>query len=288
MVSCASSGSRVRQLEEMNLRVAELQRSVNALASRVETVENRLLLAQDEIETLKLSGLQSAPSNLRVPNLPTVSLRPGQTPHEGPSGDVTGPTSPQQHPSQTAEDEDLTVTRFEEQPFASIDDEGRVVKSGHSRERALGSSGPREENPARRRLVSRSKKGKYDKQAEAVSEYRDAMEVYRQGRVREARQAFLVFAQRYPRHPYADNAMYWAAECLYDQREYDRARAEFAAILDRYPKGNKVPDAMVKIALCMKMTGQRGEARNMLEAVVLTYPGTSAAATAQKLLENFP
>ena len=278
-LGCATTNAQTeKRLDEMSLRLAEVQRTVSALAARMETVENRLLLAQDEIETLKLSRPgPGGVGQVSVPELPTVTVQPNQGATEGAASE------PGERPHVSALDTGESLAEFESQPYAEIDDEGRVIRpngrNGRGRKDAL----PR----GKAGMSERRKRLKRKAEADAVSEYREAMRIYKQGRIQEARQAFLEFLRRHPNHPYSDNAAYWAAECLYDQKDYDGARAEFARLLERYPKGNKVPDAMVKIALCMKMTGQKEEALRMLETVVLTYPGTSAAETARKLLESY-
>ncbi len=119
-----------------------------------------------------------------------------------------------------------------------------------------------------------------------IAAYDEAMELLRAGRHAEARKAFDRIARRHPRHPYADNALYWKGEAAYDAGDYEAALADFTAVVERYAGGNKAPDALLKIALCYQRLGRTREAVDLMTELIEAYPRAHAADVARlKLVE---
>ncbi len=119
-----------------------------------------------------------------------------------------------------------------------------------------------------------------------VRAYQAAMEDLRAGRHAEARRAFDRIARRHPRHPYADNALYWKGEAAYDAGDYEAALSDFTAVVERYAGGNKAPDALLKIALCYQRLGRVEEATALLTELIEAYPRARASDVARlKLVE---
>jgi len=119
-----------------------------------------------------------------------------------------------------------------------------------------------------------------------VRAYQAAMEDLRAGRHAEARRAFDRIARRHPRHPYADNALYWKGEAAYDAGDYEAALSDFTAVVERYAGGNKAPDALLKIALCYQRLGRVEEATALLTELIEAYPRAHASDVARlKLVE---
>lgn len=116
----------------------------------------------------------------------------------------------------------------------------------------------------------------------AIAAYESAFALFRARRFDEALAAFAVFVQQYPRHSYADNALYWRGECYYARRNFRSALSEFEAVLSRYPDGNKAPDAMLKAALSRGELGDVARARAMLYRVAEQFPRSDAARLAQE------
>jgi len=119
-----------------------------------------------------------------------------------------------------------------------------------------------------------------------IGEYEAAMLVYQSGHVERAESAFDDFAHDYPKHDYADNALYWKGEAAYDQRHYSDALAAFTEVVERYGGGNKAPDALLKIGLCYRQLGDLPNARDVLGELIGAYPGERASDIARvKLAE---
>lgn len=121
-----------------------------------------------------------------------------------------------------------------------------------------------------------------DASSDAVAEYEAAFALFRARRFDEALTSFAAFVQRYPRHSYADNALYWRGECYYARRDFRAALGEFEAVAARYPEGNKAPDAMLKAALSRAELGDVARARAMLFRLAEQFPRSDAARIAQE------
>jgi tol-pal system protein YbgF len=110
------------------------------------------------------------------------------------------------------------------------------------------------------------------------------MGVYRGGQLRAAEIAFDHFARSYPKHDYADNALYWKGEAAYDQAHYADALAAFTEVVKRYGGGNKAPDALLKIGLCYGRLGDPANAKDVLARLVAAYPDANATRIAREKL----
>ncbi|HLK40646.1 MAG TPA: tol-pal system protein YbgF [Polyangiaceae bacterium] len=89
--------------------------------------------------------------------------------------------------------------------------------------------------------------------------------------------ALAAFLVKWPEHPYADNAMYWRAECYYARGDYARAAEQFEGVAARFPAGNKAPDALLKLGLSQQKLGNAAKARDTFQRLVQLYPQSDAA-----------
>ena len=274
LFGCSGATKQLEQeMASLRSRVDGMARSTSAFRNRVENVENRVLLLQDEVETQKVAAIRGGIRPIAPVELPTVTLEPRREEERSYGGEHfdTGEFL------RGSEASSRSV-------YQELDDEGRLV-SGSTRKRSTPARAA--EKP---RKIPKPKKKRQSSSAdpEPLREYRSAYEIYQQGRIGEAIQRFKEFVERYPRHAHADNAQYWIGECLYDQRDFEGAKREFMLVVTEHPNGNKVPDAMVKVGLCGKNMGQNEEARRMFHTVMLTYPDTDAAAVAMRLTGELP
>jgi len=279
-----------QEVRELRARVDEVSRTGTAVRTRLDNVENRLLLIQDELETERLAARRSPPavafappSGPDVQSLPVVRIVPPsdrsrQADRDSEESDIE---QQPQSPSRAVASNEAPPALGDR--YATIDEQGRVVGTKAGR-------GPIRSEPARSSPV----RGKADRtiaptdDSEVLSEYKAAFELYEQGRRTEAMKDFAAFVAAHPRHPYADNAQYWIGECLYDARDYEGAKREFQRVVSDHPDGNKVPDAMVKVGLCEQMLRRFEEARRMFDTVMITYPDSPAAGVALRLLGELP
>ena len=89
--------------------------------------------------------------------------------------------------------------------------------------------------------------------------------------------ALAAFLVKWPEHPYADNAMYWRAECYFARADYARAAEQFEGVAARFPAGNKAPDALLKLGLSQQKLGNGAKARETFQKLVQLYPQSEAA-----------
>ncbi len=136
------------------------------------------------------------------------------------------------------------------------------------------------------RMATRERSEPTDRNGDASSDYRAAVELVKSGKHDDAVTSLRGFLDKFPRHDYADNAQYWLGEAFYAHKEYTQALTEFRNVIQTYPRGNKVPDALLKVGYCYQALNQTEKARAVLEQVVNLYPNTEPAALAAKRLET--
>lgn len=135
---------------------------------------------------------------------------------------------------------------------------------------------------ARRAAVRVALTGASD--GDAMRLYQRALASYRAGQPAQAAPAFRDFVRRYGQHAYADNALYWLGECLYDQRQHAEAQRVFRRVIEQYPGGNKAPDALLKLAFSYLAQGDQRQARVALTQVTQMYPQSEVAQLAARRL----
>jgi tol-pal system protein YbgF len=126
-----------------------------------------------------------------------------------------------------------------------------------------------------------------------VSSYEEAFRVYRAGQYNEAVQLFDRFLEQYQGSDYADNALYWRAECYFKLEDYERAAVAFEEVVRRYPDGNKVPEALYRQGIALLKIGEsagdvayRSVARQIFERIVAEYAESEQAPQARRQLET--
>lgn len=134
--------------------------------------------------------------------------------------------------------------------------------------------------------VARKSAAKSEDKPDPKAEYGRYYQALRAGNHAFAITGFGHFIERYPRHSYADNALYWLAEAHYDQRDYQAALERFVRVERDYPRGNKVPDALLKSAFCHIALGDNARARAVLTQLIERYPRSKPAALAADRLAS--
>jgi len=112
---------------------------------------------------------------------------------------------------------------------------------------------------------------------DARKAYDQALEKARSGRHREGLELMSAFLVKWPDHPYADNAMYWRAECMAALGEPQKAIAELEGLVSRFPLGNKCPDALAKLSILYERQGDSGKAKAAADRLERDYPKSEAA-----------
>ncbi|HVE87675.1 MAG TPA: tetratricopeptide repeat protein [Myxococcales bacterium] len=115
-------------------------------------------------------------------------------------------------------------------------------------------------------------------------EFEQGVASLRTGNVQGGVEKLKQFSRDHPRHPKADNALYFAAVGLQGLGDLDGAAATLEAMLREYPAGDAVSDGMLKLAECRTRQSRAREARTLYSEVIQRYPGTPAASQAEQKL----
>lgn len=296
-----------RQLAESRGREAELQRKVDEL-------NNRIFLLQDQVDSERVAAYQKAPP--RVPVDPRADTRPENEPdpdieYAGAARDANAPRPilrlsggqmpPRQGIVEAAPPKEADVApragrsaRAEWRP-PSTDDKLPVtaavppvpVRGDSSAGKTLPRiEAPRRTAPPQVASTSQVAGASHLGEAEPMKMYNAAIELLKHGQHAEAIAGLQKFVRQFPSHDYADNAQYWLGECYYDQKDYKSALREFRRVIQRFPSGNKAPDALLKVGYCYGQLQDSKNERDVLEQVLKSYPGTDVAKkAADKLAE---
>lgn len=92
------------------------------------------------------------------------------------------------------------------------------------------------------------------------------------------------FVNDWPRHPKADNALYFSGMAFLAEKDFEHATELFERVINQYPAGDAVLDSMLKLAECRIKLNRPREARATWEKIVTGFPGTAAATQAQARL----
>lgn len=114
--------------------------------------------------------------------------------------------------------------------------------------------------------------------------FQKALRAFRKGRFRLAWESFDRFTRAHPRHPNADNALFWMGECRYELREFGKAVGPYERIIRGYPGSRKIPDALLKLGLCYEHLGARHKAREAFSSLLHDYPRSALAELARARL----
>ena len=120
----------------------------------------------------------------------------------------------------------------------------------------------------------------------AEMRYNQAIAIYKAKNYKKAASLFNAVAENYPGHDLADNALYWAGECLYSQKDYKGAIRAFKKVYTEYPKGSKVPDALLKTGYAYLALNDPVNAKSFLTKLVKQYPFTPAGTKAGEMLQK--
>ncbi len=144
---------------------------------------------------------------------------------------------------------------------------------------------PKAVKPANAPLATGPAPSKGVTRDDAVTAYREAYELLKNGDYVASRGQFMELLQRFPRHDLSDNAQYWLGEIDYVTRDYRGALKAFERVITEYPHGNKVPDALLKMAFCHQELGQNDLARSNLERILREFSWSDPAKKAKERLQ---
>lgn len=120
--------------------------------------------------------------------------------------------------------------------------------------------------------------------AEIAGDYRNAIVLYGQGKLADARRGFQGVFEADQQGDLADNALFWIGETYFAAKDYVNAMRFYSRVTSEYAEENKAPDAMLKTALAHERTGDLALAKRTLQQVIARYPYSSSASTAKQEL----
>ncbi len=257
------------RMDGLQAELKTLNDAYRAQSRRVEEMRDRIALLEDRLESRQLA---------RVPeHLPVVRL--------GPPPVVRQPVD--QRPAVTITQGDLA--RLGGGPSVS----SRPVARGGPRVRRpvpppanaanAGNIGvvpmPRASAAAAQVPMPRGPAG-------PVEVYKRAGVLYKTNDLSGAERTFSDLVERFPKHEYADNALYYRGQCRYKGARWAAALKDFRGVVRRYPTGNKVPGALLMIGLTLNEMGRRSEGREPLARLVALFPETDAGREAGHMLKS--
>nr|WP_217277937.1 tetratricopeptide repeat protein [Corallococcus exiguus] len=116
------------------------------------------------------------------------------------------------------------------------------------------------------------------------AEYERAVSMLRTGNVDGGVETLTRFAAENPRHPRADNALYFSGLGQMGLKDAAGAAKTFEKLIKNYPAGDAVQDGMLRLAECRVRLNQAVDARALYTRVVTQFPGTAAATQAEQRL----
>jgi tol-pal system protein YbgF len=135
---------------------------------------------------------------------------------------------------------------------------------------------------------SRVQQGSRASDASLDAEFAESVAALKTGNVSGGIARLQRFAAQNPRHPKADNALYFAGVGLMAQSDYEAATGSFDKLLSSYPASDEVRDAMLRLAECRARLKNARAARALYTQVVNKYPGSAAASEATQRLALLP
>ncbi|MCU0661956.1 MAG: tetratricopeptide repeat protein [Myxococcota bacterium] len=115
-----------------------------------------------------------------------------------------------------------------------------------------------------------------------MDQFNEGYRLYANRQFAEALSVLGDFASRSSNHDYADDALFWRAECYLALGKQLRAIGELERLLSRYPSSDKVGSALWRIGNAYDKLGDSTQALGYYFRVVDEFPSTEAARKASQ------
>lgn len=299
-------------LDQLQTRLEELERTNGRLHIRLQDTEERLFLLQDRVEANRINMARRDTQSIQRlrAERPTVRYQSPVTsaaPPPRPDIDPLVPNLPVQRlgpaTSPQAEEEMEEVVIDQAAFDARFSHETTTASAAPTRSRSRSSAPtPRAQPPVDvgshrlptsddsnrpvRPSSDSSSSGSSSASLSPRQIYDNAVEQFNAAEYADALTTLNEFVMTGPEPDYMDNALFWMGECLYGLGRYTEALGFFQRVVSEYPDGNKVPDSLLKEALTYERLQNDSRAREILATLVETYPTTDAADRAQQRLRD--
>ena len=123
--------------------------------------------------------------------------------------------------------------------------------------------------------------------------YDEALSAFNEGKLIEARDAFLNFLKKFPPNKYTDNAYFWLGKIYYELGKPDKAKQIFNALIKKCEEGklpdcNKLPDTYFMLVKLAVDEGDIATANKYLSLMEEKFPQSEATQRAKALLYKEP
>lgn len=120
----------------------------------------------------------------------------------------------------------------------------------------------------------------------ADSTYVRGLDALKTGNAEAGALQLMQFVREWPRHPKADNALFYVGVAQMAGQDYGSAAQQFERVITSYPAGDAVIDALLKLAECHVHLKQPTQARAIWQRLITDFPGTPAAVQAEAKLAS--
>lgn len=112
---------------------------------------------------------------------------------------------------------------------------------------------------------------------ESESDFKSAMTLFQNGKNIEAASRFSVLAKKYPKHPLASHALYWAGEANAREKQWSMAIQNWEQLEKLYPTSTYVADAMAGLSRAYEMQGDTTKSVSYKNTVLQSFPNSPVA-----------
>ncbi len=116
--------------------------------------------------------------------------------------------------------------------------------------------------------------------------YEEGINLFRQGKFKEAKADFLRYVMENPNGALTDNAMFWVGDCEFQLGRFEESILEYQKVITKFPKGAKAPAAYLKQGMAFIKLGDKQSAKIIYEKLVKIYPNSEQATMAKKELSR--
>ncbi|MFE8597487.1 tetratricopeptide repeat protein [Archangium violaceum] len=258
LTACATTGSAQSELAELKAEVRAMRETQARLEKRLERVELHASVSQSR-------AAAPAPSPAREASAPAA-----------PTSSSSGYSTPE-----------LAVVKLKprNEPAPSLPTRVAVVEpTSDDMEMFISPAPDGDDAPA----TAEVSEPKVDEVALAVldAEFEQAVAALRTGNVEGGVTRLQAFAEQNPRHPRADNALYFSGLGQMGLKDHASAAKSFERLISSYPAGDAVLDGMLRLAECRMRLNQKDDARALYTRILTQFPGTAAATQAEQRLAS--
>ncbi len=123
--------------------------------------------------------------------------------------------------------------------------------------------------------------------------YEEALSLFNEGKLIEARDAFLEFLKKFEPNKYTDNAYFWLGKIYYELGKTEKAKQIFNALIKKCEEGelpdcNKLPDTYFMLVKMAIDEGDVATANKYLSLMEEKFPQSEATQRAKALLYKEP